>query len=96
MQYCHLICRNLNGDVTRDEPFFIYRISHYYYSPIGFTLMILLGTIISYFTNDEETDTVVDPDLITPCMQRFIPKENKHIKYHTVENALKQVVHDKK
>lgn len=75
---------------VQGELFFLYRISHYYYSPLGFTLMMIFGVIISKFT--KEDDKIIHPDLISPVSQRFLPKESEKLRYFTVESTLGQIL----
>lgn len=67
------------------QPFFIFRITHYYYTPLGFALMIIIGTIVSKFT---KSDDLVHPDLISPMMQRYLPKESEKLRYFSVDSTL--------
>ncbi|GJQ68450.1 hypothetical protein Trydic_g17031 [Trypoxylus dichotomus] len=73
-----------------EVPFFLYRISYYYYTFVGSMITIITGLIVSYFTGKKD-DPPVHRDLITPIMHFLLPQEeaitNEKI-YYTVEKAL--------
>lgn len=58
-----------------EDIFFLYRITYYYYTLLGFAILVIVGTIVSYFTVDENDH--VDPDLIHPHFRRFTFNANK-------------------
>ncbi|KAL0118114.1 hypothetical protein PUN28_009053 [Cardiocondyla obscurior] len=55
-----------------DEPMILFQISFMYYNMIGATIVVVIGTIVSYIVGiDLES---VDPDHITPMMKRYDPR----------------------
>lgn len=59
--------------------------------PLGFLLMLLVGTIISLLMKDEKP---VHPDLITPICHRYLSDDSKNLRYYNVEEALQEVMKD--
>ncbi|KAK4876644.1 hypothetical protein RN001_009150 [Aquatica leii] len=56
-----------------DQPFVLFRLSIWYNPVISFTLVMVIGLIVSYFTQKNEK---LDPDLISPISKSFIkPRE---------------------
>jgi len=65
---------NLYPEVDESDVFPLYRLSFWWYYPIGVGTNVLVGTIVSYFTNkDYKKD--LDPQLISPIIRRFLSKE---------------------
>ncbi|XP_018360380.1 PREDICTED: sodium-coupled monocarboxylate transporter 1-like isoform X1 [Trachymyrmex cornetzi] len=54
-----------------EEPMILFQISFIYYILIGAGIVVIVGTIASYFFGVDLED--VDPDHITPIMKRFLP-----------------------
>ncbi|KAK9708914.1 Sodium:solute symporter family [Popillia japonica] len=77
--------------VPEDQlPFFLYRISYYYYTLIGACVTTIVGLIVSYLTRKKD-DPPVHKDLITPLMHFLLPQEEAVITekvYYRVEKAL--------
>ncbi|XP_017769090.1 PREDICTED: sodium-coupled monocarboxylate transporter 2-like [Nicrophorus vespilloides] len=69
-----------------DEVFFMYRISYYYYSMIGAIVSLLVGSLVTYFTKNQEAP--VRKELLSPIIYRFLKDEDQ---YFTVEMAKKVV-----
>ncbi|XP_014222934.1 sodium-coupled monocarboxylate transporter 2-like [Trichogramma pretiosum] len=65
---------------AEDEPFFMFRISVFYFTLIGSFLGITVGVVTSYLTKEIDTSTV-NPDHISPFLHRFLPKK-KYIEVH--------------
>ncbi|GJQ68448.1 hypothetical protein Trydic_g17030 [Trypoxylus dichotomus] len=80
----------LASSQVNEVPFFLYRISYYYYTFVGSMITIITGLIVSYFTRNKD-DPPVHRDLITPIMHFLLPQEeaitNEKI-YYPVEKAL--------
>ncbi|KAF5286293.1 hypothetical protein FQR65_LT12733 [Abscondita terminalis] len=55
-----------------NEPFFVFRISNWYYSLICAGLVIIIGLIVSWCTKADEKN--VDPKLISPAINNLIKK----------------------
>ncbi|KAF2898113.1 hypothetical protein ILUMI_08055 [Ignelater luminosus] len=70
-----------------DEPFWLFKISFYYYTLIGAVLAVLIGLVVSWITSSD-TDTEVDPDLLCPFVQRYLQKSRRAIKYTSVDKSL--------
>lgn len=73
-----------------DEPFVLFRISHYYYGVIGTIIAMVVGYIVSIFTREEN---FVRPELVSPIVRWLLPKEKKPITselvdYVSVEKAM--------
>lgn len=60
--------------VDEDQVFPLYRLSYHWINPIGVATVIVVGTIVSLLTKPTDTKTL-DPDLISPVIHRFLPKE---------------------
>ncbi|KAI4470149.1 sodium-coupled monocarboxylate transporter [Holotrichia oblita] len=77
--------------VPEDQlPFFLYRISYYYYTLIGASITIIVGLIVSYLTRKKD-DPPVHKDLITPLMHFLLPQEEVIMTekvYYPIEKAL--------
>lgn len=70
---------NLTGIIVPDYPdqsgvFPLYRLSYHWINPIGILTVVTVGSIVSYFTGGQTTDKI-DPELISPVIHRFLPKE---------------------
>lgn len=82
----------INSISEDSEPFFLYRITFYYYTLIGVLVVFIVGLPVSWFTK-KSTDKV-DQDLISPAFQWLIPKEKK-IDYYSIDKGLNvTAVHD--
>ncbi|CAB0041681.1 unnamed protein product [Trichogramma brassicae] len=55
---------------AEDEPFFMFRISVFYFTLIGSFLGITVGVVTSYLTKEIDTSTV-NPDHISPFLHRY-------------------------
>lgn len=51
----------------------LYALSFMYYIPVGACLGIFVGLLVSFFTGGNNLEEL-DPDLITPCLRRFLPE----------------------
>ncbi|CAD7080203.1 unnamed protein product [Hermetia illucens] len=52
----------------------LYRLSFHWINPIGVFTVIIVGTIVSFLTGPTNLKKI-DPDLISPVIHRFLPKE---------------------
>lgn len=81
--------------ITTRQPFFIYRISRYYYTLIGTMVTMFAGYLISYFSKDDRKAFRLD--LISPLVHFLVPKGKKIIAdnsgYYSVEKALDKTVY---
>ncbi|XP_063919590.1 sodium-coupled monocarboxylate transporter 1-like [Zophobas morio] len=60
---------------TEEElPPFIFRISHFYHTLLGALVTVMLGLVISYFTN--KGDSITDKTLLTPLVHKFVPHKS--------------------
>ncbi|KAF2901934.1 hypothetical protein ILUMI_04247, partial [Ignelater luminosus] len=64
----------IQDDLALEEPFVLYRISFWYNTLIGAVIVIIIGLIISWFTNKNQPP--VNPDLISPVMHFMLPKSS--------------------
>lgn len=60
----------------RDESdvFPLYRLSFMWINPIGILAVLVVGSLVSYFTEPRDLRTI-DPQLISPVIHRFLPRE---------------------
>lgn len=60
----------------RDESdvFPLYRLSFMWINPIGIASVLIVGSLVSYFTGPRDLKTI-DPQLISPVIHRFLPRE---------------------
>lgn len=56
-------------NVNNENIFPLFRISFHWINPIGFCSVIIVGSIVSYFTGARNLEEI-DPELITPCLHR--------------------------
>lgn len=77
------------------QPFFLYRISRYYYSLIGTVITMIAGYIISLFVEDDKKN--FRTDLVSPLVHCLIPKEKKiihnNLEYCSIDKALAVVTY---
>lgn len=71
------------------EPFFLYRISYYYYSLLGSSMVFIIGLPISYFTRKHEKP--VNRALISPIIHWMLPKKESKDNYYSIDIASKIV-----
>ncbi|CAH0402025.1 unnamed protein product [Chilo suppressalis] len=65
-----------NGvEFDRSGTFFLYRMSYLYYTLVGMTVCIMIGTIVSYFTQPNDP-AMVHRDLLTPMIHRWLPAQD--------------------
>uniref|UniRef100_A0A182LWM8 Sodium-coupled monocarboxylate transporter 1 n=1 Tax=Anopheles culicifacies TaxID=139723 RepID=A0A182LWM8_9DIPT len=53
----------------------LYRLSYHWITPIGVTTVVLVGSIISFITGPRDLRHI-DPELISPVIHRFLPRES--------------------
>lgn len=68
----------------------MFRISFYYYIVISTSITIVVGIIVSWITKSN-TDTLVNIDLLSPCIHRFISNSASTTRYESVEKELNQL-----
>ncbi|KAF2901937.1 hypothetical protein ILUMI_04250 [Ignelater luminosus] len=86
-----------NTTVSSEEtPFVLFRISFWYYTAVGTIVTLVVGLIVSWFTNRD--DPPVHPDLISPVVRRWMSKEKQRSPpdYASVERALELVTYNSK
>ncbi|KAJ4433292.1 hypothetical protein ANN_15551 [Periplaneta americana] len=70
-----------------EEPFILYRISFMYYTMLGTIILIVVGLIVSYFT--EQPDPDMNPDLFAPFIRdRILAKKKVTDKEQEAETEL--------
>lgn len=83
--------------LSDNQPFFVYRISRYYYALIGTAVTMIAGYGISIFTKDDERNFHLD--LISPVVHCLVPTEKEKIvpgntEYCSVDKALHIVTYN--
>ncbi|XP_052892482.1 sodium-coupled monocarboxylate transporter 1-like [Anopheles moucheti] len=53
----------------------LYRLSYHWITPIGVTTVVIVGTIISFITGPRDLRQI-DPELISPVIHRYLPRES--------------------
>lgn len=56
------------------DVFPLYRLSFMWINPIGILSVLIVGSLVSYFTGPRDLRTI-DPMLISPVIHRFLPRE---------------------
>ncbi|KAI4470150.1 sodium-coupled monocarboxylate transporter [Holotrichia oblita] len=78
------IADSLKADINKPEqPFFLFRISFFYYTMIGGLIAIIVSVIVSHFT---ERDKPLNKKCLSPIVRSLID-DDEFTKYHTVEKA---------
>ncbi|KAK4873454.1 hypothetical protein RN001_015483 [Aquatica leii] len=80
-------------EVDFNTPPGIFTLSHYFYSVVGMMLVIVIGLFVSWLTKSKD-EPAVHRELLSPCIYRFLSKDEKHsdfVLYETVEKALIRV-----
>lgn len=65
---------DLYPEVDESGVFPLYRVTFWWYYPIGVLTNLLIASTVSYFTNRTKLSDL-DPQLISPVIRRFLPKE---------------------
>lgn len=76
-----------------EEPFVLYRISFWYFFLLITAMVIIIGLIVSWITNTNDSH-IVHPDLISPLGHFLFPQSIENFKlknYSTVDVALELV-----
>ncbi|KAF2892443.1 hypothetical protein ILUMI_13728 [Ignelater luminosus] len=81
----------LKNEKSSAEVFWLYRISVHYYVLIGATLSLITGLPVSWFTATKET-LLLDPDTISPFVQRFLSKSVLSFKEEPLQKELDTLV----
>lgn len=68
----------------------LFRVSHYYYTLLGTVFTILAAYIVSMFTTTE--DNPVRPELVSPLVHRFIPKQKGNVLDSVEYKAVEKVI----
>lgn len=78
------------------QPFFLFRISRYYYCLIGMAITMIAGYIISLFTKSDEKPLRLE--LVSPLVHSLIPNKKKAVPdradYCSVDKALAMVTYN--
>ncbi|KAF2894935.1 hypothetical protein ILUMI_11239, partial [Ignelater luminosus] len=70
-----------------EEPFWLYRISFHYYFLLGALVTMIIGLPISLITRSKE-DLFVNPDLLSPFVNRFLRRSAETTRCESVEKEL--------
>ncbi|CAH0545847.1 unnamed protein product [Brassicogethes aeneus] len=62
----------INSETGQNEPFFLFRISFYWYYPIGTLLVVIVGSFVSWILGDAN-EKRFEKNLYSPIVHRFIP-----------------------
>ena len=57
------------------DSFSIYRISFFWYAPIGFSVNVIIGVILSYILKDPCEKKLLSPSLVIPFVSKLSPKK---------------------
>ncbi|XP_073954170.1 sodium-coupled monocarboxylate transporter 1-like [Choristoneura fumiferana] len=63
-------------EFDRSGTFFLYRLSYLYYTFVGMAVCILVGVVVSYFTQPNDP-AMVHRDLLTPMIHRWLPPQHQ-------------------
>lgn len=74
-------------DVDVPEVHFIFRISYYYYTMIGTVIVLVVGNVVSLWTQDDSPP--VHRDLLSPVIRPWL-RDDK-LDYYSVNRALDMV-----
>lgn len=86
--------------IATDDVFQICKLSYAYYCMVGVLVGLFVGLVVSFLTKRQDLKTM-NPDLIAPCMRRFLPfkteateapEEDKLLKTNIVKLELSQNV----
>lgn len=66
-----------NVTINREYPdesdvFPLYRLSYHWINPIGIFTVVIVGSLVSYFTGPRNLDKI-DPELISPVIHKLLP-----------------------
>ncbi|XP_063925687.1 sodium-coupled monocarboxylate transporter 1-like [Zophobas morio] len=79
-----------NRKYQDQKPFFLFRISHYYYCPVGTFVTIIFGLLVTCVLGNN--DPPVDRDLLSPIIYSFLSdkegKDEKMKEYYRLDKAL--------
>ncbi|KAF9417612.1 hypothetical protein HW555_005319, partial [Spodoptera exigua] len=64
-------------EFDRSGTFFLYRLSYLYYTLVGMIVCIIVGSVVSYFTEPNDP-AMVHRDLLTPIVHRWLPTQHPH------------------
>ncbi|CAH1647597.1 unnamed protein product [Spodoptera littoralis] len=62
-------------EFDRSGTFFLYRLSYLYYTLVGMIVCIIVGSVVSYFTEPNDP-AMVHRDLLTPIVHRWLPAQH--------------------
>ncbi|XP_075990715.1 sodium-coupled monocarboxylate transporter 2-like [Anticarsia gemmatalis] len=71
------VASHLTVEFDRSGTFFLYRLSYLYYTLVGMIVCIIVGSVVSYFTQPNDP-AMVHRDLLTPVIHRWLPEQHPH------------------
>lgn len=77
-----LLIRYSSTPVDVDEPFWLYKVSVYWYTLMGASVLVVVGLVVSWFT--KEKDHFVEPTLLTPAVKWLYNEETEVKKEYLV------------
>ncbi|KAK9737967.1 Sodium:solute symporter family [Popillia japonica] len=91
VEYCE---QNYGIFVNASEPIYpdesdvfpLFRLSYHWITPIGVLTVLSVGSIVSLLTGKLDV-RYMDPDLISPILHRFLPRESFRYEGYAIRNA---------
>ncbi|KAJ9575564.1 hypothetical protein L9F63_007572, partial [Diploptera punctata] len=74
-----------------EEPFILYQLSFMYYTIVGLIIMLVVGAIVSHFTEPPEL-TKMSPKLFTPIVRKYVIRKQEEMKKDAVQRELLKIV----
>ncbi|KAF2892442.1 hypothetical protein ILUMI_13727, partial [Ignelater luminosus] len=75
---------------SQEEPFWLFKISFYYYVFMGTIISMVIGQIVSWIFRSKD-DQPVSADFLSPCIHRFLSKSAFETRYCSVEKEMLKV-----
>ncbi|CAL7946567.1 unnamed protein product [Xylocopa violacea] len=79
---------NPTSSTEKEEPFILFTISFMYYALVGFLIVMIVGTVVSFIFGVPDLKDV-DRNLFPPIVQRFLPaKKYTEVPMHSIPTTL--------
>jgi Na+/proline symporter len=65
------VCVNSRTATPLEEPFVLFRITFMYYTILGFIIVIVVGIIVSLFTEPQNLEDM-NPTLFSPVVRKYV------------------------
>ncbi|KAJ9575562.1 hypothetical protein L9F63_007570 [Diploptera punctata] len=79
--------QTLTNEEVVDEPFILFQVSFVYYTLIGLVIMMVVGAVVSHFTEPPELDKM-NPKLFTPIVRKYVIRKQEEMKKDAVRTEL--------